>query len=301
MTAKQPQAGEWWQQIDGTKYLCIAKNKHDETIWQVKDSGFRSLVGDYCWKHWQHLPDCDSWEWQPEVFPQYWTKKNTDSNRDVAFVELKQGGNWTQHYRDGGKYLMTVVPFQKKGRTQLTKEQAEALLDLPQPFTQEELTAPYQAIPAADLPPVESPDDWVTQDRVPPRHGIDQVQWSDWESSLWVNLPRGWYPPKIHGYRDEEDDTVLSVRCRRKDLPVMPSPVETPTNQQLFEMIANLRDQMAAMTKPIEVKSQPKCVPVRLYWYDGNIVGRYDHSQPTDPSFREIRHDGYKFYVEVQR
>jgi hypothetical protein len=99
---------------------------------------------------------------------------------------------------------------------------------------------------------------------VPPRHGIDQVQWSDWESSLWVNPPRGWYPPKIHGYRDEEDDTVLSVRCRRKDLPVMPSPVETPTNQQLFEMIANLRDQMAAMTKPIEVKSQPKRVPVRL-------------------------------------
>jgi hypothetical protein len=237
MTAKQPQAGEWWQQIDGTKYLCIAKNKHDETIWQVKDSGFRSLVGDYYWKHWQHLPDCDSFDWQPEV------------------------------------------------------------------FTQEELTASYQAIPAADLPPVESPDDWVTQDRVPPRHGIDQVQWSDWESSLWVNLPRGWYPPKIHGYRDEEDDTVLSVRCRRKDLPVMPSPVETPTNQQLFEMIANLRDQMAAMAKPIEVKSQPKRVWVRLVCSTETIgvVNWRMHDDPGIAGESEIKHDGYKFYVEVQR
>jgi hypothetical protein len=34
------------------------------------------------------------------------------------------------------------------------EEQAEALLDLPTPFTQEELTASYQSIPAANLPPV---------------------------------------------------------------------------------------------------------------------------------------------------
>ena len=188
MTAKQPQAGEWWQK-DGTRVCVIGtKKKNGLTVGEMQSGNLISFLPKYGW---QHLPDCDSWTWQLEV------------------------------------------------------------------FTQEELTASYQAIPAADLPPVESPDDWVTQDRVPPRHGIDQVQWSDWESSLWVNSPRGWYPPKIHGYRDEEDDTVLSVRCRRKDLPVMPSPVETPTNQQLFEMIANLRDQMAAMAKPIEVPPQP--------------------------------------------
>lgn len=62
---KQPQAGEWWQQLDGKKYLCIAANKQGETAWQVKDGSFRLLHGDSYWKYWQHLPDCDSWTWQP--------------------------------------------------------------------------------------------------------------------------------------------------------------------------------------------------------------------------------------------
>lgn len=43
--------------------------------------------------------------------------------------------------------------------------------------------------------------------------------------------------------------------------------------------------------------AKPKRIPVRLYWYDGNIVGRYDHSPPTDPSFQELLHDANGFYV----
>ena len=187
MTAKQPQAGEWWQQIDGTKYLCIAKNKHNETIWQVKDSGFRSLVGDYYWKHWQHLPDCDSFDWQPEV------------------------------------------------------------------FTQEELTASYQAIPAADLPPVESPDEYrilredeqtvATDERMYPdgyRSWTAMTAMDGYESGITVKALRA----KFIGWHN--------VVVRRKVVPA-----DVPTNQQLFEMIANLRDQMAAMAKPIEVPPQP--------------------------------------------
>jgi hypothetical protein len=71
-----------------------------------------------------------------------------------------------------------------------------------------------------DLPVVESPDDWVTQDRVPPRRGIDQVHWSNWESYRWIDAAYNWDEGEIHGYRDKDDDTVVSVRCRRKDLPV---------------------------------------------------------------------------------
>ena len=48
-----------------------------------------------------------------------------------------------------------------------------------------------------------------------------------------------------------------------------------------------------------EWKPEPKRAAVRLYWYDGHIVGRYDHSQPTDESFHEIKSDGNGgWYVE---
>lgn len=56
-----------------------------------------------------------------------------------------------------------------------------------------------------EITPVESPDDWVTQDRVPARPGIDQrayaINVNVWEDSVYLNC-----------------DTLL-LRCRRKDLP----------------------------------------------------------------------------------
>ena len=66
----------------------------------------------------------------------------------------------------------------------------------------------------------ECPMDWVTQDRVPPRNGIDQVRWSNFLKDRWISPCGPWGYPEIHGFHDKEDGTVLSVRCRRKDLPV---------------------------------------------------------------------------------
>jgi hypothetical protein len=91
--------------------------------------------------------------------------------------------------------------WHSNGRKQLTKQQAESLLNKPQ----------------------ESPDDWVTQDRVPPRKNIDQVRWSDWTENRWVEICGWWEEPEgLHGFRHEEDGTILAVRCRRKDLPSIP-------------------------------------------------------------------------------
>lgn len=270
MTTKQPQAGEWWQKED-TRVCIVGTRKNGLTVGEMQSGTlipFMSIHG------WQHLPDCDSFEWQPEVWPQYWTTKDTDSMRDVAFIELKQDGDWVQHYRDGGESLMTVVPFQKKGRTQLTKEQAEALVDKPQtpvvcsmcglsPVI--EGTAGCKdctewALDSVRVP-VESPDDWVeiTDPGHVLRSGIDQFvvkgnEYGDWK--LYQPMASS-TTYRVKDFRD--------VRCRRKDLPPLPS---------------------------------PKRVPVRLYWYDGNIVGRYDHSQPTDPSFQEIHSNGEgRWYV----
>ena len=242
MSEKQPQAGEWWQK-DDTRLCIIGTKKNGLTVGETECGSlipFMSIHG------WQHLPDCDSFEWQPEVYPQYWTTKDTDSTRDVAFVELKQGGDWVQHYRDGMKYLMTVVPFQKKGRTQLTKEQAEAL-----------------------LPPVESPDDWVTQDRVPARPGIDERAYksprNDYE--LWQDAGCiKWDKPAMHG--SEINGDTLILRCRRKDLPP---------------------------------RQSPKRVTVRLIGRRSGTVRWQELDESFDAHDIEIKHDGYKFYFEVQQ
>lgn len=69
---------------------------------------------------------------------------------------------------------------------------------------------------------VESPDDWVTQDRVPARPGIDERAYESpvnnylcWQDSKCMN----WDRPVIHGAKVNGD--ILLLRCRRKDLPLV--------------------------------------------------------------------------------
>lgn len=71
-------------------------------------------------------------------------------------------------------------------------------------------------------PQPESPDDWVIQDQVPARRGIDEWRW----------LPSGgvWYPSeerltRRHG--NVVDGYTFEVRCRRRDYPQQPTEVHT--------------------------------------------------------------------------
>jgi hypothetical protein len=82
--------------------------------------------------------------------------------------------------------------------------------------------------------PVESPDDWVIQDRVPARAGIDQECWSNWRPGAWSTVSEGQvcYGRKMrHGEADHMGDT-LSLRCRRKDLPPVPPKTRTVVLQE---------------------------------------------------------------------
>ena len=71
--------------------------------------------------------------------------------------------------------------------------------------------------------PAEDPDEWVIQDRVPVRPGIDQVCWN--EKLFDAQAPFGFIETccgsqsdgKMHGYG--ADGCYLSARCRRRDLP----------------------------------------------------------------------------------
>lgn len=143
-----------------------------------------------------------------EKFPQYWTALTPE----FAFIKRVDTNH---HYcidfdGDDDNHLCCWDDASHAGRKQITKEQAEALVK---------------------KKPVESPDDWVTQDRVPPRDGMDQVRWSNWPEDRWISPCGPWEDPEMHGFHDKEDDTVLSVRCRRKDLPAYaapPLPERTP-------------------------------------------------------------------------
>lgn len=98
-----------------------------------------------------------------------------------------------------------------------------------------DLVAEYvEPVKAAEPVPVESPDDWVTQDRVPARVGVDEEYWSNWRQGAWSAVSAGQmsYSRKMsHGDVDRIGDK-LSLRCRRKDLP----PIESPDDWVILDL-----------------------------------------------------------------
>jgi hypothetical protein len=78
--------------------------------------------------------------------------------------------------------------------------------------------------------PVESPDDWVVQDRVPPRAGIDQVGYTDKPGLGWCDAQGKWFNV-THG--SDTGCGILQVRCRRRHLPPLP-PVQTKIPVRLW-------------------------------------------------------------------
>jgi hypothetical protein len=82
--------------------------------------------------------------------------------------------------------------------------------------------------------PVESPDDWVVQDRVPARALVDQG-WFEYDrykgevsKGFWI--VRGADVGRNHGDRVDVSGEMATVeiRCRRKDLPSPSSPKKIP-------------------------------------------------------------------------
>lgn len=72
--------------------------------------------------------------------------------------------------------------------------------------------------------PAESPDDWVTQDVVVRRVGVDECRWI----SIELNQELPWVPTCSKDLAGLKHGSVnhpwrLEVRCRRKDLPVKPT------------------------------------------------------------------------------
>ena len=209
---KQPQAGEWWQK-DLTRLFIIGTKKNGLAVGETE---FGTLIPFLKIHDWQHLPECDSFDWQP-----------------VEFCVMCDDLSAKAHAR--------------------CNDCTEFALD-------------------AVRAPVESPDDWVTQDRVPVRLA-DEIQWSGM-ASLWHKISKQGdvFRNKLKHGSVTKDRGTLSVRCRRKDLP----PVESP-----------------------------KRVPVRLWTHRNALRGSscrvIAQSRPIDDCNIEIHSDGNGgWYVESE-
>lgn len=222
--SKKPQVGEWWRtRTSGIRYVAVdteALGARVDNFYPIITIGENSnhtahtkegnflVSGQHGYDLTEHLPDCTGWDWEPETFPQYWSTRSTHYayllriNAKRCCLVDKKGNQLT----DQPWYDKT----DRAGRTQLTKEEALERLDKPEP--------------------VESPDDWVIQNRVTARPGID-AGW--WNSSIMTDVGTcdGWWNirkdgsaiGKKHGYV-ASDGQILNLCCRRKDLPPITPP-----------------------------------------------------------------------------
>ena len=139
-----------------------------------------------------------------EEFPQYWTTIEVDPHCPTAFVVRHDLDNWSIHYKNGQTLDLKLNQFVSEGRTRLTKEQAEALLD--------------------QKPQVVSDDDWMTQDVVPARAYVDEC--TTWHGTKWQPVhPDG----EVVGKSQLELKGHWHLRCRRKDYPQKDTDPRKPT------------------------------------------------------------------------
>jgi len=145
---------------------------------------------------------------------------------------------------------------------------------------------------------IESPDDWVTQDRVPARPGIDDRRYvwnnrtgaTSWDDSAVLCWPHG----AVHGA--QINNSTLELRCRRRDLPPQPRLKRTDTFGRDVTEEYGLHDETDIVTK---------CIPVRL-WVRREMrsdSGRYYVSLKISPPSDGFTYDEIKigpdgFYVE---
>jgi hypothetical protein len=214
----QPQQGQYWKTREGKRVYIAAVmpdwftgpyplqvfsgTAETDSEKYTRDGGYhfdglqsgRDLV--------EHLPECTGWDWQPVKYPRYW---ETHDRAYYAFLRQDSATEFVLVQHNGEDYENTEE-VTLTDRAEITEAEAMSRI--------------------VPVKPVESPDDWVKQDRVPVRMHHDECRWSSWPSRMpWISNNHctvGWMHGRKH-VLDSGDVAVLSVRCRRKDLPPKPT------------------------------------------------------------------------------
>lgn len=131
--------------------------------------------------------------------------------------------------------------------------------------------------------PVEDPDEWVIQDRVPVRTSCDQVMWiKDGKSvtGFAYSFRNSASDGRMHGYT-ESSGYQLHVRCRRRDLPKVEHADEDPVMNAIAYSIQAQERNEAIKPQPQKTddgtdwsyhnqqKPQPRKTMLRL-WIDSD-------------------------------
>lgn len=214
MSDKTPQPSEWWEK-ENVRVQVVGSKRNGVIVGEHECGSICMFVS---YHDWQHLPDCTGFDWQPETFPQWYVKDDrkpfADCDHIVRTSKTEMCGiNACDGTETGtakwGEYQADLVAAGQW--IQITKEEAESRIEKPQP--------------------VESPDDWVVQDRVPRRIGIDQFRWifssgeSEWRDERYYE-----HAVYTHGEVDSSGHR-FELRCRRKDLPPLPNKFATLANE----------------------------------------------------------------------
>lgn len=200
MSDKKPLAGEWWEK-EGVRLLVVGTKRSGITVGEHECGSIDLFHHQHDWRH---LPDCTGWDWQPEVFPQ-WYEPFYDGK--YAYI-LRTSETKMKRVRLDGSEVETDWLEIDNARKRITQAEAESRIEKPQS--------------------VESPDDWVTQNRVGARPGIDERRFTVISTGLvqpWHEVKTSWSAGMMHG--DERKGEKIEVRCRRRDLPSLPQ--ETPS------------------------------------------------------------------------
>lgn len=294
MTNPNPMPVGWWLHSNGNAMRVVFD---DRTVGE--ESSVPILA--YSEKgvcHWYHpasfvrrLPDDAGFDWKPEPeYPQYWTAYD----RHLAYLRRDSDGTHVCVKFDGAESEQCDwYAIQHSGRTRLTKAEAEARIVKPAPipeivFDHKTFTSdwgPFSAFsPESLTASSQHPDRWFiwSDDRYPiafVKHADGKVQNLNVDSIL--KQSDDWN----QGYEDQLTNGEL---------------VEVTE----FSAKAFLKRPRSASQIPKHEPPKPNRIPVRLYWYDGNVVARFAHSPPTDPSFVEIKLDPERhisdsgFYIE---
>jgi hypothetical protein len=164
---------------------------------------------------------------KPETFPQWY--KLTEEHKHgggeyrgtiVLCVKVESEINGVTFFSDGRQYAWgREVVHPSEIWIKITEAEANSLL--------------------ASLKPAQDPEEWVTQDRVPDRPGIDQWRrvWLGDVAGEWTDSGPSSVQYK-HGDMCHSSQSVLEVRCRRKDLPPIEpqsAPIAASTEQRREE------------------------------------------------------------------
>lgn len=210
----KPEAGQWWASTMGNRVQIVGVKADGMVVFETRGGNYNDEHIQEITGFWTHMKDCTGWDWQPDTEPEWFDLTPFDEhvlreNVDYFLSAIDAGAWKVVRVLDGE----TVGDIKDCGYTLF-----RCLLK----------DAPPELVAKAKQ--TESPDDWVTQDRVPARPGIDERQWVQYDGTAlgWVPVKKiGCWSGMKHG--DVIHGDRLELRCRRKDLPPLPEQPKTET------------------------------------------------------------------------